>query len=577
MIIDIPLKNGDTLTINLADGLNRQQIQAEVDEAEKDYYAKLEQPVPQPVGSFEQQAEALRTSPEQADFQKLYEREKKISNDSEQQQKDIDAARIAAQREAKPLFANMAESLPYSSREAYLTGKEPSGVSALKDISSYPVRQVGGLWDFVNGNESEMGKTSEEFAQEGRLARSMLTSPLVLPNLAAAVGTGGMSIPAQVAIQGGTGVLTGMAFNDNYGGSDLALDVGLSALPAAGSIGKGALSAISKSRIAKQLANSPEIMKALEGANTASRSGLEDFAEVYAGDNPALKQSILESNAPMTINENIDDLATIIEKEGYAGGSKELGNRINKSLADVYNKIDINQIPDEILPEADLATLYENIRGTFPKSRNIDQVKESARKLNAFKEDQSLLATLKPKGNVTAEENTVYSRELIRILSKYKDQPELYKQLVTKITEVPRTAAQNLIFSTAQSGGSLPVGDALQMYKSITPNQRAVELAGVPAILEGLEPSSGAMIYSKPIESLADIAKKQFQKPRLAVAPKAARVAGMSGVGASAVRKSEPKTDYDPNQDPNSPLYATKRWGSLDEVYADWLKSKNKQ
>lgn len=133
-------------------------------------------------------------------------------------------------------------------------------VRGMGDVGGDALRTIGKAGDWAMGNDAgvDYGRRLQAQAEADptRMARERTASgqtgqfaAKVAPNIAAAALTGGASLPAQAAIQGGVSAASTALTDPHATAGDIALSGGLGALavPAASAVGKGAAGLLRKS------------------------------------------------------------------------------------------------------------------------------------------------------------------------------------------------------------------------------------------------------------------------------------------------------------------------------------------
>ena len=224
----------------------------------------------------------------------------------------------------------------------------------LRDLYSLPVRAVSTGIEYAQdlSNKAlgtgfevnpDLGRTSAESLEQGRTGEGILTSPLLLPNAIVGVSTGGASIPVQVGAGALTGIASGAAMDDDYGGKDVAVDVALSSLPYLGSIlnklprnasYKAIKGALSKAGISGD--NAEEIIKTIQ-------SGGYKEADRLAGEFIQSGKQMMTSDIDVGYNIlSTDDMEIIIDNIKATAGKNPPPNFPKRSLKEV--RIDIGRL-----------------------------------------------------------------------------------------------------------------------------------------------------------------------------------------------------------------------------------------
>lgn len=320
-------------------------------------------------------------------------------------------------------------SFPYL-REAYATGTDPE-VGALRDLAALPGKGWGALTDIVTGEDPRraMGMTSEELAAEDRTGRSILASPSLVPSTLAALYTGGMSIPAQIAGQ----IASNTVFQPGYGEGSAAIDAILTALPAGFSV------AASKTKAAGIAA----IKRALEskGIKNASPEILE---EAY--------QSLSKAGAGKRV----------VQESGEALAKDIAGPSLGKAdlpKSGILRGLSLDD-PQDIPPEAFSSVKKEILESVKSKGgRSLDEANAAIAKVNSFEEAQASINALVSEGGYSTQS---YIRDIVEELKKVADVPEMlrasekYLSVAAKENALNK-ARRNLSYILKMSGVSAPL------------------------------------------------------------------------------------------------------------------------
>lgn len=281
----------------------------------------------------------------------------------------------------------------------------------LRDIYSLPGRALStgieyaqGLSNELFGSEFEsspdLGRTSAESEAEGRTGESILTSPLLAPNLIGAVGTGGATLPAQILSGAGIGIASGASMNPEYGGEDVALDVALSTTPALGP-------ALAKLPIK---AGESAILKAMRSA------GLSDKQAKY--------------------------LLPQVQKYGY-GSARDLGSKLTTmGRKGIAADIAPQAIQTDILTPELLLKSAGDVGYSLPDRLDMARVildqPMPTRTLSAADEAISMLPAIKSKINnlnkLLADKSLTkakYSEHVEALLNEYGDIPEVQQLILS--------------------------------------------------------------------------------------------------------------------------------------------------
>lgn len=293
-------------------------------------------------------------------------------------------------------------------------------VPTLRDIYSAVPRAVstgieygqGALNDLI-GTEYEsnpdFGRTSAESAAQDRTGESILTSPLLFPNLAAAAMTAGASVPAQLATTAGVGVGSGYLLDPSYGKENAALDVALSALPALGPIlarlplnasAKAITGALAKVGITGDEAK--PLVQAIQQGGYKAGKAIGD-AEIQRG-YKMIAQDVIPGEIPA------NELSNII---------------VNRSASDA---------PYLLPPQLQYA---KSLRGGDQATRSLAEITELNAKLPVIRDQIELL-------NVLAKDMSPerYRQHVTQLLQQYGDIPEVRDLIVSSTSKAHQAMGQ---------------------------------------------------------------------------------------------------------------------------------------
>lgn len=453
---------------------------------------------------------------------------------------------IASGRENELRSTLLGQLFPYTAKQLSQTG-EGTFASGAKDVAAYVPRGIMQAYDLAFGSPEDLGKTSEEYAKEGRMGRSILTSPLIAPNVAAGVLSGGMSVPAQVAIQGGTGVIAGGLMDENYGGNDALIDIGLSALPAAGTASKALLKAKGAKNIEKAILANPELRKTLDQAARTGEKESRKVADILAPMPDAFIvtskeiddiKRFRESLIPRTTTSTEDyarSLGKIVQEEGYSAPS--LRAALGSSVEDIASKINYSTMPSPILDDNTLGLVVK--KSIDPSDFN--KTKKSLKLIDEFRGDQELLDKMLSKIVVDPGDNS-YEKEVLKILGKYQGEPILYEAIWNSLAKQPNMIAENLLKRGVDDSKTLK--ELYDTYKNSAPSRRLLELQKASPLIQSMEPPTVPMNFEHPFVSLGEKTKQAISSDRYAVSPTLADKAGkIAGVPSQVVYEGEPRKE----------------------------------
>lgn len=309
---------------------------------------------------------------------------------------------IEKAREEELRSTTAGQLFPYTAKSMAQTGDKGISLAAAKDVASYVPRSLMDLWNLTGGDPSDLNKTSEEYSKEGKLFKSIATSPLLAPNIAAGVLTGGMSLPAQIAITGATGVVSGALFDDDYGAGSAALDIGTGFLPVLGPI-------------LGDLINSRSI-KTIKGA--LSKAGI--------------------------IGTDADEIARQISVGGYKEADKMAKDLIERGATQIANDIEPQVIPLEAfdptaielsassMPPPRYAMKTSEGDPIFKPYRTLQEVEEVKAMLPEITSKVTTLNKLFENGTLTED---AYKKHITDLLRDYSNVPELVDVITSNVTK----------------------------------------------------------------------------------------------------------------------------------------------
>lgn len=322
-------------------------------------------------------------------------------------------------------------SMPYSAE--WSKGKASPGVTgALKRFGSGVVAGARDLSSATGqalarmyGEPGDIGKTSEEYSSEGRLGKSILTSPAIVPSVATAILTGGSSIPYQIGGQ----VASNMVFMPEYGTGDVALDAVLTALP------PGLNVLASKTKAAGMAA----IRKALESKvlKNVSESVVEEaynrLSKVRVG-----KKVVQESGEALA-----KDLA-----KPAPGASDVPKSGLLRNLS--------RGAPVEI-PTAAFDRARKSILASVKAKggRSLDEAREVISRVDAMEATQKRIAALQEEGGYATE---AYTRDIVDALKKVADIPELVREAEGYISTAAESRAKDEVQRILSAAFNRPPG-----------------------------------------------------------------------------------------------------------------------
>lgn len=284
----------------------------------------------------------------------------------------------------------------------------------LRDIYSLPVRAVSTGIEYAQGLSNralgtnfevdpDLGRTSAESLEQGKTGEGILTSPLVVPNAIVGVSTGGASIPFQVGAGAITGVASGAAMDDDYGGDDVAVDVALSSLPYLGSI------------LNKLPRNAS--YKAIKGA--LSKAGIT--------------------------GNDAEEIITVIKSGGYKEADRLAGEFMQSGKQLMTSDIDMGS---NILSTDDMELIIYNIKATagknpppnYPK-RSLKEVRIDIGRLEEAKKDIDLMNELLENGAIDQKE---YGVKITELFDEYGNIPEFTQMLQANLSKSEAAYMGNL-------------------------------------------------------------------------------------------------------------------------------------
>lgn len=386
MKIKVTLPDGQDIEVTMPDGLTDEEIQAEVDAIEAEYLLDV---------NPDYLASNATTESEVND--PIREKQAKQEADYASMMSEIEQAR-------RDEMGVEAELFPYSAKHAAKGGVPYSGqgfIQSAKDAAAYVPRGLMDIWNLTAGDPADVNKTSEEYAEEGKLFKSIATSPLLAPNIAAGVLTGGMSLPAQATITGATGVASGALFDDEYGAGNVALDVGASALPVLGPI-------------LGNLINSKSI-KLIKGA--LSKVGI--------------------------VGDDADKIARQISIGGYKEADNMAKDLIERGAKQIADDIEPQLIPLEAfdptaielsassIPPPRYAMKTSTGDPVFKPYRTLREVEEVKALLPEITDKVSTLNKLFENGTLTDD---AYKKHITDLLRDYSNVPELVDVITSSVT-----------------------------------------------------------------------------------------------------------------------------------------------
>lgn len=277
----------------------------------------------------------------------------------------------------------MAQIAPYQTGKL-LQGEGLSPRAIAKDVFSAPNRAYSTVYDLMMDKEADLGRTSEESAKADKTTESIATSPLLLPNALVAMGTGGTSVPFQVGTGALTGLATGVALNDKYGGEDMALDVGLSLLPAIGSAISGLSKAVAKSRIgtilkSKGVDASEDVINTIYDKVVSEGKSVEDIAtakaEKLVGSFETPTNILTNTSGKFDVVKNIEDKLAQDVAEGYIDYNTYsiLKSKLKSFASDLK---DLNKIESKYGMESE--AMNDAVKQLLVKYKDVPQIVQEA-------------------------------------------------------------------------------------------------------------------------------------------------------------------------------------------------------
>lgn len=499
MTIQITMTDGKKVRITLPDGLSDDQIQAEVNEVESQYYAKFPQKID--ITDLERKADISSTTINTRDGKVVPANTSSLGADRVHLSDiyaasrprvvnlgieglelltqpvptikvgtpEAKASRTMIQRMYPELSANQG----YNAEGTQLLPLGPT----LRDIYSMPGRAISTGIEYgqkmanklLGTNfkaDPDLGRTSADSEAEGRSAESILTSPLLTPNLIGAIGTGGATLPAQILSGAGIGVATGASMNPEYGGEDVALDVALSTTPALGPI-------LAKLPIK---AGADAILKAMHSV------GISDAHAKY--------------------------LLPLVQKRGY-GAAHKLGTKLTAmGRKGIAADISPQEIKTDILTPDLLLKSAGDAPYSLPDRLDVSRVlldqPMPSRSLHAADEAIAMLPAIKSKIshlNQLLADNSLskrkYSEYVEALLTEYGDIPEVQQLILSYASKSfnPATIiARPSAFAKRSAGETLTQDDLIYMEPMSGRISDAVDNIAIGTKLSKLYPPTTAPI-----------------------------------------------------------------------------------
>ena len=438
MDIEVTMPDGQILDVTLPDGLSDSEIQKEVDGVEAAYLLDANPEYLSSNATSEQQANA----PARARQAIMAEQKSAIEQ----------ARRQALAEEGETLF-------PYL-RKARAEGTDEE-MGALRDIAAMPGRGLAAIYDlYANGGYvGATPKTSEEYMAEGRVGKGILTSPTAIPSALAAMYTGGMSIPAQIGAQ----VAVNAPLMKDYGGSNLAIDAVLTALPA----GLGFVAGKAKS------AGMSSIRKALEakGINNVADDVIEQAYDMWAGKTAG---DAISKKASGKLSEMLDTQPVTVT-EGWLKGLTDPSKDV----------IGYDAVRREIAASTKLPI------GAAGR-RTEDEAAEALKKVSWMEQREALLKAKALEGRYDPD---AYSQEMAAALGNVADVPELManaQMYLTKAGQRARMAVPVILSSDPSKAGYARAQEYLRDVVAQSVGRDVTAMRAGKALQEGI--GSGATI-----------------------------------------------------------------------------------
>lgn len=361
-----------------------------------------------------------------------------------------DAVTSAAIKQGLPtdVARYSADLIPYYT-EAQMNFEPPKEkLKALgKDLVTLPVRGLSSAidawkWRYLDGEEPDVGRTSEESESQGKTIESIMTSPatgaaLLTAPLAEAVGPslGGLyatsrglkgieaidaaskAAPwASSAVEGASSVGAGYALDKNYGGNNAVKDIAVSMAtpslkPVIGKLSKSA----AISRIKSLFKKSGEVLddeSAEIAYNIIAREGTYGSAEQVQKN--ALEK-LAAQQSPADYSNIINDKVDLVNDMTVPEGS-EYADQIEsfKSyMKNLYGKGDKNVV------QYGIDDLYNQ------GSIDIDTYKKYMSRLDEFSKDQKDIYTRYMDGKMPRD---VYNKRMVDLYMKNEDIPGFSEQ-----------------------------------------------------------------------------------------------------------------------------------------------------
>lgn len=361
----------------------------------------------------------------------------------------------------------------------------------LRDLYSLPVRAVSTGIEYAQGlsNRSlgtdfevdpDLGRTSAESLEQGRTGEGILTSPLLVPNAIVGVSTGGASIPLQVGTGALTGIASGAAMDEDYGGEDVAVDVALSSLPYLGSI------------LNKLPRNAS--YKAIKGA--LSKAGIT--------------------------GNDAEEIITVIKSGGYKEADRLAGEFMQSGKQLMTSDIDVGS---NILSTDDMELIIDNIKATagknpppnYPK-RSLKEVRIDIGRLEQARKDIDLMNELLENGSIDQVE---YGAKIAELFDEYGNIPEFTQVLQSNLSKSEAVYMGNLrdVLTKNISTNPLELADLLGSVDSPTPTiDKGYELFKKGQALKNVQqpttsPLTGLGIGDISLGTLRKLGQKTFTQP----------------------------------------------------------------
>lgn len=469
MIIEVTMPDGEVLDVTLPDGLSDKEIQKEVDGVEAAYLLDANPDYLSSNATSEQQANApVRAGqPTQVEMpigmvddnditevqREMLETARRKNTrggiaDKEQQYAIEQARGQALAEEGGTLF-------PYL-RKARAEGTDEE-MGALRDIAAMPGRGLAAIYDlYANGGYVDATpKTSEEYMTEGRVGKGILTSPTAIPSALAAMYAGGMSIPAQIGAQ----VAVNAPLMEDYGGSNLAMDAVLTALPA----GLGFVAGKTKS------AGMSAIRKALEakGIKNIADDVIEQAYDMWAGKTAG---EAISKKAGGKLAEMLDTQPVTVT-EGWLKGLTDPSKDV----------IGYDAVRREIAASTKLPI------GAAGR-RTEDEAAKALKKVDWMEQREALLKTKALEGGYDPD---AYSQEISTALGTVADVPELMANAQVYLTKAGQRARMSVPLILSSDPGPSGYGRAQEYLRDVvvqSVGQDVTALRAGKALQEGIGP-----------------------------------------------------------------------------------------